>query len=115
MEPMKNIKILEYLTKDGKGPFLSWLEGLRDIRAKARIRTRLDRVSMGNLGDHKTVGEGVIELRITYGPGYRVYLGRDGEQLVLLLCGGDKSTQTRDITKAHEYWADYRSRKNAIN
>ena len=110
---MKEIEIWEYVTKDGKSPFGSWLNRLRDLRAKAKIRVRLDRVRSGNLGDHKTAGEGVIELRIPYGPGYRVYLGQDGEKLVLLLCGGDKSSQSKDIAKAHTYWADYRSQKDA--
>jgi putative addiction module killer protein len=111
MQTMKQIEIREYITKSSKGPFVDLLDCLRDLRAKVRIRICLDRLCMGNLGDHKPVGQGVIELRIAYGPGYRVYLGRDGEQMVLLLCGGDKSSQDKDIAKAHKYWADYRSRK----
>ncbi len=80
--------------------FVDWLEGLRDSRAKARIITRLDRMEMGNFGDVKPVGGGVNELRIHYGPGYRVYFVRRGPVVVILLCGGDKRTQHADIVKA---------------
>ena len=80
--------------------FVDWLEGLRDSRAKARIITRLDRMEMGNFGDVKPVGGGVNELRIHYGPGYRVYFVRRGPVVVILLCGGDKRTQHADIAKA---------------
>ena len=75
------IELLEYLTEDGRNPFREWLEGLKDRRARARIRVRLNRVRLGNLGDCKSVGGGVSELRIRYGPGYRVYLGRKGNTL----------------------------------
>ena len=71
---------------------------------------RLDRVSLGNFGDCRSVGEGVQELRIDYGPGYRVYFGQLGSTIVLLLCGGDKSTQAKDINLAHYYWSEYRKR-----
>ena len=80
--------------------FRTWLRGLRDERAKARIVSRIDRLRLGNLGDVKPVGEGVSELRIFYGPGYRVYFIRRGDALVVLLCGGDKSTQDRDVEAA---------------
>jgi len=80
--------------------FRAWLDGLRDRRAIARINARLRRVSLGNIGDTKSVGDGVSELRIPYGPGYRLYYLRDGEQLIVLLCGGDKGSQQRDITHA---------------
>ena len=103
-------QIREYLTGDGRCPFQEWLTGLRDRQARARIRARLDRVALGNLGDCKGVGEGVQELRIFHGPGYRVYFGLDGDTVVLLLCGGSKDTQARDIQTAQRYWRDYRSR-----
>jgi putative addiction module killer protein len=74
---------------------------------------RLDRVKLGNLGDYRSVGEGVFEFRIDYVPGYRIYFGQVGLTIVLLLCGGDKSTQEQDIRKAKEYWADYERRENA--
>ncbi|MCF4166317.1 type II toxin-antitoxin system RelE/ParE family toxin [Zavarzinia compransoris] len=80
--------------------FDRWLEDLTDIRAKARIGARLDRVAGGNFGDVKPIGDGVSELRITYGPGYRVYFIRRGILVIVLLCGGDKSTQARDIARA---------------
>ena len=86
------IEIEYYITPDDKAPFLKWLESLRDIKARAKIRTRLDRVQVGNLGDHRPVGKGVWELKIDYGPGYRVYFGKIGSSGILLLCGGDKST-----------------------
>lgn len=80
--------------------FSTWLAGLRDERAKARILMRLDRARQGNLGDVAPVGGGVLEMRIFYGPGYRVYLARKGLELIVLLCGGDKSTQGADIEEA---------------
>jgi putative addiction module killer protein len=86
---------------------------LRDTKARNKIQLRLDRVKLGNLGDYRSVGEGVFEFRIDYGPGYRIYFGQVGLTIVLLLCGGDKSTQEQDIRKAKEYWADYERRENA--
>ena len=80
--------------------FRHWLAGLRDERARARILKRLDRAQAGNLGDVAPVGEGVSELRIFYGPGYRVYFAQRGKELIVLLCGGDKSTQDADIAEA---------------
>jgi len=103
-------RVAIYETSAGSAPFTEWLDGLRDPKARARIRIRIDRVSLGNLGDCKTVGAGVLELRVDYGPGYRVYLAEDGPTLVLLLCGGDKDSQSRDIELAQEYWSDYRRR-----
>ncbi len=80
--------------------FRSWLADLRDRRAVARIAARIDRLKLGNPGDVKSVGDGVSELRIDYGPGYRLYFKQVGQEIVLLLCGGDKSTQDRDIERA---------------
>ena len=99
-----------YVTVDGRVPFDEWLGALRDIKARAKIRVRLDRVSLGNFGDCHGVGDGVQELRIDYGPGYRVYFGQVGSMIVLLLCGGDKSTQVKDIDQAKGYWNEYRRR-----
>lgn len=82
--------------------FERWLTGLRDRRAVARIRSRIDRLQVGLLGDVKPVGEGVSELRIDYGPGYRIYFVQRGDELVILLAGGDKRSQMRDIEKARE-------------
>ncbi len=80
--------------------FDKWIESLRDIRAKARVMARIKRLETGNPGDVKPVGEGVSEMRIDYGPGYRVYYTRQGNMVVILLVGGDKRTQTKDIKKA---------------
>ncbi len=80
--------------------FAQWLDDLRDMIARARVQARIERLAMGHRGDAKSVGEGVSELRIDYGPGYRVYFTRRGRELVILLAGGDKSTQTRDIQTA---------------
>jgi putative addiction module killer protein len=80
--------------------FAQWLDGLRDIKARARVQARLDRLAEGNPGDVKSVGEGVSELRIDFGPGYRVYFKSRGRQLVILLAGGDKKSQTSDIKAA---------------
>ncbi|MBI5142964.1 MAG: type II toxin-antitoxin system RelE/ParE family toxin [Nitrospirae bacterium] len=80
--------------------FVQWLDGLRDIRARARIQVRIERLAAGNVGDAKPVGEGVSELRIDYGPGYRVYFTKRGCEVVFLLAGGDKSSQTADIKTA---------------
>ena len=106
-------EIRSYLSVNGVNSFSEWFDSLRDIRAKAKIRARLDRVEAGNLGDCKSVGDGVFELRIDYGSGYRIYFGQQGSTVIILLCGGDKSTQDKNIAKAKEYWEDYRSRDDA--
>ncbi|MGA7158600.1 MAG: type II toxin-antitoxin system RelE/ParE family toxin [Acidobacteriaceae bacterium] len=82
--------------------FSTWLRKLRDSRAKAKVASRTRRLAFGNPGDVRPVGEGVSELRIDYGPGYRVYYVQRGSTLILLLCGGDKSTQAKDIATAHK-------------
>ena len=99
-----------FVTEEGREPFNEWLASLNDPKVRAKIRVRLDRVSLGNFGDCHGVGEGVQELRMDYGSGYRIYLGQDGSTIVLLLCGGDKSTQTKDIETAKRYWNEYRRR-----
>lgn len=105
------IELLEYLTANEQNPFRDWLEGLRDRQARARIRVRLNRIRLGNFGDCKSVGGGVSELRIPHGPGYRVYFGHKENTVVILLYGGDKKTQSKDIALAQEYWADYLRRQ----
>ena len=102
-----------YTTPDGRAPFLEWLDSLKDLRSRAAIRTRLDRVEAGNLGDCRSIGEGVRELRVHFGPGYRVYFGEQENYIVVLLCSGTKRTQGRDIERAKNYWQDYRSREDA--
>lgn len=99
-----------YETADGKRPFVEWLESLKDKSIRYRIKERLDRVSLGNLGDHKSINDGISELRFTFGAGCRVYYGEEGNKMILLLCGGDKSSQKKDIKKAVAYWKDYLSR-----
>lgn len=107
MKPTKPIEIQEYLTPAARSPFGEWLSQLADNRAKAKVLTRLDRVAAGNWGDHKYLSDGVYELRIPYGKGLRIYYGTVGDTLILLLGGGDKSTQSQDINQAIEYWQEY--------
>lgn len=99
-----------YLTEVGEKPFKEWLDDLKDITARQKVRIRLDRVRLGNLGKNRSVGEGVYELKIDCGPGYRVYYGLDKKTVVLLLLGGDKSSQKKDITQARMYWEDHKRR-----
>ena len=106
-------KAREYLRTDGNSPFGDRFTSLGDARAKARIDTTVRKLGRGLRPDVKSVGEGVHEARIDYGPGYRVYFGNDGAELVVLLLCGDKRTQTEDITTAKIYWTDYRMRKAA--
>lgn len=101
-----------YQRDDGKIPFEEWLYSFRDVTARSKIKERLKRASFGNLGDYRSLGDGVFELRIDYGSGYRVYFGQIGSIIIIILCGGDKSTQDRDILKAKEYWEDYRRSDN---
>jgi len=89
--------------------FETWLRKLKDRQGKLRVLERVDRLAHGNPGDVKPVGQGISELRLTYGPGYRVYYLQDGDRLILLLCGGDKSSQQKDIQKAHELATEWRS------
>jgi len=100
-------EIRKYTDESEVVPFDRWIEKLRNIRAKVRILSRIDRLSLGLEGDWKSVGDGVRELRIPEGKGYRVYYARDGETIILLLCGGDKSSQNEDIVKAKKYWRSY--------
>lgn len=91
--------------------FQKWIKKLRDIRAKAHVLSRLTQVEGGNLGDFKSVGNGVLEKRINYGPGYRLYFAKDGETIVILLIGGDKSSQDQDIVKAKNIWQGIKNEK----
>jgi putative addiction module killer protein len=109
---LKPTAVLVYRTREGRLPFDEWLRELRDANAVARILARIGRVRRGYLGDCKPVGEGVSELRIDYGPGYRVFFGQTRRTLVILLCGGDKRTQERDIRTAQQYWTDYQQRES---
>jgi putative addiction module killer protein len=106
------MELLRYQREDGREPFTEWLSTIRDKIAAARIRIRLRQVEAGNFGDCGPVGEGVIELRIHIGAGHRVYCGRHGSAVVILLCGGDKSTQARDIGRARELWSEWKRRQS---
>ena len=103
-------KTVTYQGRNGKKPYADWLDGLADKKTKARIVVRVSRLAAGNFGDCKPLREGVQELRIDVGPGYRVYLSRQGQVFVVLLCGGDKSDQTRDINRAIDYLNDWKKR-----
>lgn len=105
----KQIRI--YRLPQGRVPFLEWLRALKDHQARQRIQARIARVRLGNIGDAHSVGEGVKELKVDYGPGYRVYFGQEGNDIVILLCGGDKSTQNADIKTARQYWINYKKEK----
>jgi putative addiction module killer protein len=102
-----------YLTKAGRSPFEEWFDDLTDERAQARILARIARLRSGNPGDWKPLGDGVLEMRIDYGPGYRLYFGPEGNRLIILLVGGDKKTQAKDIKRAKEFWHDYKQSKEA--
>ncbi len=107
---MSLIELRYYQRSNGEQPFTEWLQGLRDQEARSRVESRLARVAVGNLGDVEPVGEGVLELRIDWGPGYRVYFARLGQVIILLLLGGDKRTQQKDIKRAKSYFEDYKAR-----
>lgn len=107
MESRIQVKLLE--TDEGKIPFLEWYASLRDKVTKLRIRGRLDRLELGNFGDTQSVGDGVYELRLHFGSGYRVYFTRVEDYLVILIGGGGKNSQQRDITKAQEIWKRYKN------
>lgn len=100
-------RLIIYVEPDGQEPFTEWLDGLRDGLTQKRILARLTRLEQGNYGDCKSVGAGVSELRLFFGSGYRVYFGEHGNDLVVLLCGGDKSSQDKDIAQAQTYWQEY--------
>jgi putative addiction module killer protein len=104
-------KVLEYQTESWKKPYAEWLRGLKDRIGASIIKSRVARMKLGHFGTSRHVGNGVCELKVRYGPGYRVYYLRDGEQLIILLCGGDKGDQDRDVERAKDYATDYWRRK----
>lgn len=103
-------EVRHYLTSRGRDVFLEWHRKIRDSKARIAIDRRINRMELGNFGDHKFLMGGVSELRIDVGPGYRVYYAREGQQIILLLCGGDKSDQNDDIERACAYWNDWQLR-----
>ena len=110
---MPEVAILHYRTVEGRFPYREWVESLADKKARAAVLARVDRLAFGAFGDWKVAGEGVFELRVHLGPGYRAYFGREGKAVVILLCGGDKRSQDLDIKQAKKYWKDYETRTKA--
>jgi len=103
-------EVRHYLTSQGKDPFGQWRSGIRDIKAAIAIDRRINRLELENFGDHKFCRDGVWELRIDLGPGYRIYYAISGARLIILLTGGGKKSQSADIDKACEYWLDWQQR-----
>jgi len=103
-------EVVVYEMEEGRAPFEDWFNAL-DAQAALKVTTAIARIEAGNLGDVKPVGQGVSERRITFGPGYRLYFGQDGKKLVVLLTGGTKKRQSKDIEQAQVFWADYKRRK----
>jgi putative addiction module killer protein len=110
MLPLVMLEVRYYLAADGSSPFADWFAEL-DAAARAKVTVAIARIGQGNLSNVKSVGEGVLEYKIDFGPGYRVYFGRDGNTLVILLTGGTKKRQQRDIKAAIGFWADYKASK----
>ena len=104
------IEIRHYITRSGKDAFDDWLSELSDNRTQAKIAARINRLAAGNFGDCKSLGQGLYELRVDWGPGFRVYYAMISQARVLLLCGGNKRTQPADIAKAYEHLTDYKAR-----
>lgn len=101
--------VIAYVDAEGREPYTDWIKGLRDVMGRKRIIARTKRLAQGNFGDCEPVEEGISELRMFFGPGYRVYFGETEQDIVVLLCGGDKSTQQNDIAKAKAYWQEHLS------
>ena len=106
------MEIRHCLTVAGRDPYQEWLDKLKDLTGRVAIQRQVDRVATGNFGEHKALQEGVWELKMDIGPGYRVYYALENATIVLLLCGGAKRTQTADIKRAVRYWHDYQQRRN---
>ena len=114
MGPTQPFEIQVYKTAAGRIPFHDWLNGIGDVSTIRRIRARIVRVGEGDLGDHRHVGAGIWEMRLQFGPGYRVYFAFEQRRLILLLAGGHKGTQSRDIARAKDYYDDYRQSQSAV-
>lgn len=107
---MSKLTVLEFLDRSGSSPFADWFATL-DAPAAVKVTTAIRRLELGNFSNVKGVGAGVFEYRIDFGPGYRVYFGKEGDSIVILLAGGTKKRQDRDIGSAHQRWVDYKNRK----
>lgn len=103
-------QVVDYIEGKGRIPYREWFQSLRDFKAQAVIDARLARLRLGNFGKCEPVGQGVFELKIYYGPGYRIYFGKSTSKIILLLCGGDKSTQKKDILTAYRYWRQFKEK-----
>lgn len=106
---MNEKEIIFYESKSGKKPFQFWFKSM-DKKIKERILARLDRIEQGNFGDYKYIDDDIYELKFNFGSGYRIYFAQDGDAIVILLCGGDKSSQSQDIEKAKNYFKDFKER-----
>lgn len=104
------MEIRHYLTASGRDLYQAWLDDLKDMRARVAIQRRVDRLAAGNYGDHEFCRDGIWELRIDVGAGYRVYYARAGRTILLIVCAGDKRTQAADIKRAVKFWDDYQRR-----
>ncbi len=111
MRTLTEIQIEIYRAVDGKSPFLQWLESLKNQQTKDRIDARLNRIRLGNFGDHKELEGGIFELRFFFVAGYRIYFAKEGETIIILLTGGEKGSQKRDIKNSREFYKDYLERK----
>ena len=111
MLPLHTVEILEYLDWNGRSPYAEWFESL-SARSAAKVAVAVTRLAQGNFSNVKGVGGGVYECRVNFGPGFRIYLGKDGERLVILLAGGTKKRQQRDIEDARIRWQDYKKRRS---
>jgi putative addiction module killer protein len=107
---MEKITLIEYETPDGKCPFKRWTDSIKNIQTQARIFRFVRSLSLGIFNNCRPVGGGVHELKIDFGSGYRVYFGNDGKTIVILLCGGSKKSQVKDIALAQQYWTEYKLR-----
>ena len=109
--PMRDVhprNLQVHRTSSGREPFTEWFEAVQNTKTQTRIEARLNSIKYGNFGDCQSVGDGVFESRLHFGPGYRIYFGVVDNTIVLLLCGGDKSSQARDIVRAKAYWLEYK-------
>ena len=113
MLPLPVVEVREYLSLDGTSPYAKWFDQL-NAQAAAKVATAVARMAQGNFSNVKAVGAGVQEFRIDFGPGYRIYFGREGDRVVILLGGGTKKRQQRDIREAQNLWTDYRRRRDKV-
>lgn len=105
---LKKKTVVIYTTKNGREPLSEWLTCLKDRTTRARIQNRISRLELGNFGDYEPIGEGIFELRLFFGPGFRVYYAEYNDVTIILLCGGSKKTQSRDILKAKNFWKEFK-------